>query len=97
MTSIRANAYRRVIKTLTDLGPAKLWPTEQACIREAADSLLFCIHLEQADARHALATVAALIDDLVDAERWTSRRAQQLLDDVWGCGPDAAFDVPMAA
>jgi hypothetical protein len=23
-------------------------------------------------------------------ERWTQRRAQQLLDDIWACGPDLA-------
>jgi hypothetical protein len=38
-----------------------------------------------------------LTDDLIDAQRWTPRRAQQLLDDIWACGPDAAADVPMAA
>jgi hypothetical protein len=42
MTSRRATAYRRVVKTLRDFGAAKLWPAEQARIREAADALLFC-------------------------------------------------------
>jgi hypothetical protein len=41
MTSIRASAYRRVVQTLRDVAPAKLWPAEEACIREAADAMLF--------------------------------------------------------
>ena len=97
MTSLRATAYRRVVKTLRDLGAAKLWPAEQACIREAADALLFCGDLDEDDARRALAAVTALADELIDAERWTPLRALQLLDDIWACGPRAALGVPRAA
>jgi hypothetical protein len=97
MTNLRAAAYRRVVKTLRDLGAAKLWPAEQACIREAADALLFCRDLDENDARHAVAAVTVLADDLIDAQRWTSLRAMQLLDDIWACGPSAALDVPRAA
>jgi hypothetical protein len=97
MTSLRATAYRRVVKTLRDLGAAKLWPAEQACIREAADALLFCRDLDDSDARHAVAAVTVLTDDLIEAKRWTSLRAMQLLDDIWGCGPRATLDVPRAA
>jgi hypothetical protein len=97
MTNLRAAAYRRVVKTLRDLGAAKLWPAEQACIREAADALLFCRDLDENDARHAVAAVTVLADDLIDAQRWTSLRAMQLLDDIWACGPSALLDVPRAA
>jgi len=97
MTNLRAAAYRRVVKTLRDLGAAKLWPAEQACIREAADALLFCRDLDENDARHAVAAVTVLADDLIDAQRWTPLRAMQLLDDIWACGPSAALDVPLAA
>jgi hypothetical protein len=97
MTNLRAAAYRRVVKTLRDLGAAKLWPAEQACIREAADALLFCRDLDENDARHAVAAVTVLADDLIDAQRWTPLRAMQLLDDIWACGPSAALDVPRAA
>jgi hypothetical protein len=96
MTSLRAIAYRRVVKTLRDLGAAKLWPAEQACIREAADALLFCRDLDEDDARRALAAVTALADELIDAQRWTPLRALQLLDDIWACGPRAALGVPRA-
>jgi hypothetical protein len=97
MTNLRATAYRRVVKTLRDLGAAKLWPAEQACIREAADALLFCRDLDEDDARRALAAVTALADELIDAQRWTPLRALQLLDDIWACGPRAALGVPQAA
>ncbi len=91
MTSDRAKAYRRVVTTLRDVGPAKLWPSEQACIREAADVLLFCGDLDGEDARTAFAAAATLTDSLTAAERWTSARAHRLLDDIWACGPGAAM------
>jgi hypothetical protein len=79
------------------MGASKLSPDEQACIREAADTLLFCRDVDQEDASDALAAVAVLTDDLIDAERWTLLRAQQLLDDVWACGPGVALGVGVAA
>jgi hypothetical protein len=94
---MRALAYRRVMKTLRGMGAPELWPAEQECVRDAADALLFCRDLDEHDVRHALAAVAALTDDLIDAERWTPLRAQQLVDDIWACGPDIAADVPIAA
>jgi hypothetical protein len=98
MTSYRAFAYRRVIQTLRDMGAAKLWPAEEACFRDAADTLLFCSEPdEDGAAQVALAAVAVLTDDLIDSERWTPRRAQRLLDDVWACGPWATLDLSIAA
>jgi hypothetical protein len=98
MTTARADAYRRVLQTLRDMGPAKLWPKEQACVRNAADALLFCNDLaDDAGARDALAAIAALSDDLIASARWSPARARRLLDDVWACGPSRAFGLPIAA
>jgi hypothetical protein len=97
MTSHRAHAYRRVAKTLRDMGPAKLWPAEQVIIRDAADALVFASDLSSQEARMALAAVVALSDELIDAGRWTPSRAHQLLDDIWACGPGEAFGLPIAA
>jgi hypothetical protein len=98
MTTMRAAAYRRVVKTLRDVGPAKLFPAEQGCIREAADALLFCADIDDdKDARAAFGRLVALADDLVLAERWTVPRAQVLLDDIWGCGPGDLLELPVAA
>ena len=98
MTSARAAAYRRVVQTLRDLGPAKLWPAEESSIREAADTLLFCRDVAaDAGARDAVMVVTSMIDDLVDARRWTAERAHRLLDDIWGCGAFDAPELPVAA
>ena len=98
MTSNRASAYQRVIQTLRDVAPAKLWPSEEASIREAADAMLFCRDLTtDRAAREAVAAVAALRDELVDAGRWTPERAQRMLDDVWSCGPEQWLEISAAA
>jgi hypothetical protein len=93
MTENRALAYGRIVRTLRDLGPAKLWPAEQDCIREAADALLFCDDLAaDSGARTALDHASGLIERLIDAERWTVETARRLLDDIWACGPWSVFD-----
>jgi hypothetical protein len=98
LTSNRARAYARVTMTLEDMGPAKLLPREQACIRHAVDTLLFCADLSRSPSgREAFSDMAALRDHLVDTGRWSSERAGQLLDDVWACGPGLAEAVPAAA
>jgi hypothetical protein len=97
MTSDRVLAYQRVLTTLREMGPAKLWLSEQAIIREAADALVLSADLCSGEARLALAAVLVLTDDLIDAERWTPSRAQQLFDDVWACGPGEAFGLPISA
>jgi hypothetical protein len=97
MTENRAAAYGRIIRTLRDLGPAKLWPAEVECVREAADALLFCDDVV-ADpvARIALDQAAMLVQNLIDAERWTAESGRRLLDDVWACGPWNAPDAVAA-
>ncbi len=84
MDSDRSQAYGRVVKTLFDLGPAKLSGDEQQVIRTAADALLF-----DGDAYDELAAVEDLAQQLVDAGRVSSERARQLVDDVAACGPSA--------
>jgi len=82
MDRTRAQAYGRVVKTLQDLGPAKLLPAEQETIRQAADAALF-----DEDVEAAVGDVQALADRLVEADRWTSERAGELVRDVAACGP----------
>jgi len=85
MTSDRTQAYGRVVKTLEDIGPAKLQPAEQARIREAADNLIFAADLEEA--RTTLEDLEALVEHLVASGRWTAERADQLAADLLACGP----------
>jgi hypothetical protein len=96
MTSDRARAYARVMKTLTDLGPAKLRSTEQALTRLAADALLFCADIvNDRSARDAFADFDEMCEQLIASGRWTPDRADQFADDVWACGP--AFDIALRA
>jgi len=86
MTSERTQAYGRIVKTLEDLGPAKLLAAEQERIRDAADTLIFA---EQADDHvvAALEDIRTLAAHLAESGRWTDERATQLVDDVEGTGP----------
>jgi hypothetical protein len=97
MTTQRARAYGRVMRTLEELGPAKLHDDEQNGIRHAADCMVFSRDLASHDARDAYAAVEELADRLVDSGRWTSGRAGRLLDDVWSCGPGCDTPARVAA
>jgi hypothetical protein len=86
MNSERTQAYGRIVKTLEDLGPAKLLGPEQERIRDAADTLIFAEGTDE----HVLAAlddVRALADHLVESGRWTEERALMLLDDLAAAGP----------
>lgn len=84
MTSERAAAYGRVVKTLEHAGPAKLHAGEVEIVRTAADALLF-----DGDGYDELAAVEDLAQQLVDAGRWLPDDARRLVDDVAACGPPA--------
>jgi len=88
MNSERTQAYGRVVKTLEELGPAKLQTGEQARVREAADTLIFAVDLDEA--RAAMADVDSLAEHLVASDRWSEERAKQLVDDLLACGPVTA-------
>jgi hypothetical protein len=76
------------MKTLDDMGPSKLFDTEQQRIRCAADNLVFSANLStDHDARDALDDVAALCRALVESGRWDQSTAMRLVDDVCECGP----------
>jgi hypothetical protein len=87
MNTERTQAYGRVVKTLEDLGPTKLQPSEQERIREAADTLIFASGGEET--RAVLEDVEALAEHLVASGRWSDERARRLLDDLLACGPVA--------
>jgi hypothetical protein len=84
------------MKTLRELGPAKLQAREEALTRLAADALLFCADLvDDRSARDTFAAFDEMHERLVTSGRWTRQRAAQLADDVWACGP--AFAVALRA
>jgi hypothetical protein len=86
MTSERTQAYGRIVKTLEDLGPAKLLADEQERIREAADTLIFATGPDD-HVIAALEAMTALAAHLAESGRWTDERAAQLVDDLSDCGP----------
>ena len=90
MNSERSQSYGRVIHTLEDLGPTKLLPAEQDRIRNAADTLLFAGDIDAPGAREALEDVTSLLASLVESGRWTQERANELAEELGGCGPLAA-------
>jgi hypothetical protein len=91
MTPERADAYRRVIHTLNELGPSKLVSGEQDRIRQAADNLIFSPDLlEDTAACEALLDVENLCRTLVDSGRWEQTTATRLADDISQCGPPRA-------
>jgi hypothetical protein len=85
MTSERTQAYGRVLRTLEDVGPAKLHESEQERIREAADTLIFAATLDEA--REALGDVDALAEHLAASGRWSEERTAELAQDILACGP----------
>ncbi len=85
MTNDRTQAYGRVVQTLTELGPTKLLPAEQARIRDAADNLIFASDLDEA--RDALLDMSALAEHLLGSGRWLEERVNTLVADLLGCGP----------
>jgi hypothetical protein len=89
MSPNRTQAYRRVMHTLSELGPSKLQPAEQERIRLAADNLVFSSDLTtDAEALQALADVRELCDALVDSGRWEQITAARLVSDLSECGPE---------
>ena len=88
MSPERSNAYRRVMKTLEDIGPSKLLDREQQRVRYAADNLIFSTDLaNDPDALEALGDVEELCRTLVDSGRWEELTATRLAEDVVQCGP----------
>ena len=88
MTSERSQAYGRVMRTLEEVGPAKLTETERERVRTAADTLFFAEDLSvDADARESVSDVTTLARHLVESERWLDDSARKLLQDVLACGP----------
>jgi hypothetical protein len=76
------------MRTLEDLGPAKLLDGERERVRVAADTLFFAEDLgTDADARESVTDMVALARHLVESDRWLDESARKLLADVTGCGP----------
>jgi hypothetical protein len=87
MTSERSQAYGRVMRTLAEVGPAKLLPDELERLRGAADALLFSENFADEAAQTAIGDARAVTEHLVASGRWSEERANVLADDLAACGP----------
>jgi hypothetical protein len=85
MTNDRTQAYGRVLQTLSELGPTKLLPAEQARIRDAADNLIFATDLDEA--HDALRDMGELAEHLLASGRWLEQRVDLLVANLLACGP----------
>jgi hypothetical protein len=90
MTNQRAQAYGRVVAFLDELAATKLQPGELERLRENVDILLFAAEGDES-VRAAMTEIDTLIQHLVDCDRWTSERAQRLIDDIADCAPPGAL------
>ncbi len=97
MNTERAQAYQRVLHTLSELGPAKLQPDEQERIRYTADNLILCADLCDDDtARDSLEDTELLCEVLVQSGRWERVTAERLIEDLRACGPELPRDLTHA-
>jgi hypothetical protein len=97
MNPERAQAYRRVIDTIADVGPSMLLDSEQNRIRCAADNLIFSSELStDVAANEALEDIERLCQALVESGRWEQDAAHRLSDDVCQCGPQRSTQLRAA-
>ncbi len=97
MSPERATAYRRVMRTLADLGPSKLLDGEQDRIRCAADNLIFSSDVLEDDAvREAMDDAEVLCRALVESGRWEQATANRLVDDLYDCGVERPAELRAA-
>ena len=76
------------MKTLENMGSAKLIDSEQERIRGAADALFFAERIDDdPSAQAAVADITELRRHLIDSGRWIEETADTLLADVLACGP----------
>jgi hypothetical protein len=83
------------MKTLDDMGAAKLHDLERQRVRNAADTLLFATPNDPGGL-DALTEIEHLCRHLSDSGRWTVDRAAVLSDDVAACGPAWVGELPTA-
>jgi hypothetical protein len=98
MSPERTQAYKRVMRTLTEIGPSKLLPDEQERVRDAADTLIFSSGLsDDESATDALVDADELCRDLVASGRWERVTAARLAQDLRGCGARAEAEAALRA
>ena len=82
MNSRRAESYMQLMAVQSKEDGVTLRPSETEALRSAADALFF----EEDSLAEAREGAQAVLDALVDSERWSEERAAQLSAALDGCG-----------
>src|SRR5258708_37541669 len=97
MSPERTHAYRRVMQTLSELGPSKLLDGAQDRMRAAADILISSSdHHEDVAAQEAVDDVERLCHALVESGRGEQVTARRLAGDLFACGPGRQAELKAA-
>jgi len=85
MTPQRHDHYRAALAIIDDVGPSKLHPAERETLLACAEDLLLSDDARSVRVRRDEAL--ALLDRLVESERWLELTARGLGDHIAACGP----------
>jgi len=85
MTPERHEHYRAALAIIDDVGPSKLHPAERETLLCCAEDLLLSDDAQAVRGRRVEAL--ALLDRLVESERWLELTARGLGDHIAACGP----------
>lgn len=87
MTDERYHAYRQVMSALATDGAAVLTPAERDLLCDAAEGYLLMRSPEEDEARELSANVAAVLDGVVESQRWRDETAAAVQRAIEACGP----------
>jgi hypothetical protein len=92
MTSVRYEAYRRVIAVLDELDASELDEEEREVLRDAAEGLLLTRDGEDHERDKILLDAWLVLSSLVRTGRWRYRAAEQMRRMLEACGPQRATE-----
>jgi len=96
MTTLRYEAYRRVLTVLDELESPELEGEEREVLADAAEGLLLTRDNEQHERDKLLLDAWLVLSSLVRTGRWRYRAAEQMRRMLEACGPERVAE-PVAA
>ena len=88
MTSLRYEAYRRVLKVLDELDAPELDVDERDVLADAAEGLLLTRDGQEHERDKILLDAWLVLSSLVRTGRWRYRAAEQMRRMLEACGPE---------
>ena len=92
MTSVRYQAYRRVLAVLDELDASELDGEEREVLHDAAEGLLLTRDGEHHERDKILLDAWLVLSSLVRTGRWRYRAAEQMRRMLEACGPERVPD-----